>query len=226
MTRSPMPTGRSPRSGDRVRAVADDRDARSVEGILYLRHVPSPEHVQVQVLVDGGLWLVTPESIEVLVPQEVAVEDLEALDPLVGRPSRRRISDLADAAESGLLPESTRVGGTWDDLLDELELRARPMLDAGWRLFSTDQEESWRYGDSVFYDLERDGLRVELEYYEHGQLVAYPLLEEPDDDVTEPIFSIHDSTPESALREFLTHGFVSGAAVRDVKIVRRRGTDH
>ena len=62
------------------------------------------------------------------------------------------------------------------------------------------------------YDLECDGVNVELEYYEHGQLVAYPLFEEVEDgDVSEPIFSIHDSTPESALREFVAHGFVEGA---------------
>ena len=53
-------------------------------------------------------------------------------------------------------------------------------------------------------------MKVELEYYEHGQLVAYPLFEEVEDgDVSEPIFSIHDSTPESALLEFPAHGFVS-----------------
>lgn len=209
MTRSPTPTGRSPRSGDRVGAIADDREARSVEGILYLRHVPSPEHVQVQVVVDGGIWMVTPESIEVLVPREVPVEELEAHDPLVCQPSRRRITDLAEAAERGLLPESTRVGGTWDDMFDELELRARPMLDAGWRLVSTEQEESWEHGDSVFYDLERGDEAVELEYYEHGQLVAYPMLEEPPDgDVTEPVFSIYDSTADSALEAFREHGWV------------------
>jgi hypothetical protein len=55
-------------------------------------------------------------------------------------------------------------------------------------------------------------VNVELEYYEHGQLVAYPLLEEVEDgDVSEPIFSIHDSTPASALREFVAHGFVTGS---------------
>lgn len=41
---------------------------------------------------------------------------------------------------------------------------------------------------------------------------AYPLFEEVEDgDVSEPIFSIHDSTPESALREFVAHGFAEGA---------------
>lgn len=133
-------------------------------------------------------------------------------DQLVREPGRRRILDLAEAAESGLLQAPPRVGGTWDDLFAELERRARPMRDAGWRLFSTEREESWKYGDSVFYDLVRDGVQVqvELEYYEHGQLVAYPMFEEVDDgDVSEPFFSIYDSTPESALQAFVEHGFVA-----------------
>ena len=204
---TPTLLGRSPRSGDRVRAVVDDRNGRSVEGTLYLRHVPTPEHVQVHVIAEGGSWAVVPDSIEVLVPEEVTVEDLEAHDPLVGQPGRRRISDLADAAEAGLLLESTRVGGTWDDMFAELERRARPMLDAGWRLVDTLHEESWEYGDSVFYDLERDGSVVELEYYEHGQLVAYPVVEEPVEDA-EPFFSIHGSTEASALDAFRRQGWL------------------
>ena len=47
------------------------------------------------------------------------------------------------------------------------------MFAAGWKLVGTETDESWEYGDSAFYDLERGADCIELEYYEHGQLVAY-----------------------------------------------------
>lgn len=52
----------------------------------------------------------------------------------------------------------------WDDLFGELARRAAPLLDAGWELVSTEREDSWEFGDSVFWDLERDGVCIELEY--------------------------------------------------------------
>ena len=97
----------------------------------------------------------------------------------------------------------------WDELFAALAERAQPLLDAGWQLVDTLQEESWEYGDSVFYDLERDGVVVELEYYEHGQLVLYPTNDAaPDDEVTEPVFSIHGATPATALEAFQASGLL------------------
>lgn len=62
----PRSSARSPRSGDRVRAVAADRDGESWEGTLYLRHVPAAGKVQVHVLVEGQAVPVRAEPIEVL----------------------------------------------------------------------------------------------------------------------------------------------------------------
>jgi len=70
---------------------------------------------------------------------------------------------------------------------------------------STEREESGEFGDSVFVDLERDGLSIELEYYEHGQLVGYAVDEassgEEDLD-TEPYFSAPESTADLARSAF------------------------
>ena len=119
----------------------------------------------------------TPDSIEVLQPSVVPLLEAEQSDPLVGESGWRRVTDLQEAIDEGLLAPGgggLSEGGSWDDLFAQLELRAQPMLDAGWMLVSTDRDESMEYGDSVFYDLERDGTVIELECFEHGQLVAYP----------------------------------------------------
>ena len=61
----------------------------------------------------------------------------------------------------------------------------------------------------MFFDLEREGTVVELEYDEHGQLVAYPIGDEDaDDEASEWLFSIPASTPEAARSEFQKHGWV------------------
>jgi hypothetical protein len=194
-----------------VRAVDDDRDAAVVEGVLHLRYVPSLNYVQVDVVVDGdGLHSVRPDSIEVVQPDAVAVEDLEAEDPLLDETGWRRIVDLQQAEDEGLLqPPVERVGGSWDDLFDDLRRRVQPLLDAGWTLVSTDREESSGFGDSVFYDLERDDVTIELEYYEHAQLVAYPVGDdEKDDEITEPLFTIAESTLESSRTAFMEQGWL------------------
>lgn len=64
--------------------MTDDRDGRQCEGTLYLRHVPPPAAVQVHVLAEGHAVLVRADSIEVLAEDEVAVEELEQMDPLAG----------------------------------------------------------------------------------------------------------------------------------------------
>ena len=93
-------------------------------------------------------------------------------------------------------------------MFDELAERARPMIDAGWRLVSTARDESWEFGDSVFYDLERDGRLIELEYYEHGQLVAYEVDDAQDADEESTIFVIPDSSAMSSLEAFRAHEWV------------------
>ncbi len=85
------------------------------------------------------------------------------------------------------------------------------MLEAGWHVVSTDPEESWEFGDAVFYDLEREGTMIELEYYEHGQLLAYRIEKSQDDGdqpESESIFSIPESNTASAAEAFRAHGWV------------------
>lgn len=97
-------------------------------------------------------------------------------------------------------------------VFSKLRERVLPLLNAGWTLSGTDRDESWEYGDSVFYDIERDGTIVNIEYYEHGQLVAYPVEEGAADDdgsePAEPYFSIDDSTPESSRLAFENQGWL------------------
>ena len=153
------------------------------------------------VIADGRLRSVLPDSIEVLGTAAVPVTELEASDPLIGDDGWRRIVDLEQARREGLLsPPVERVGGSWNDLFASLHERVLPLLNAGWALTGTDRDESWEHGDSVFYDLERDGTTLNMEYYEHGQLIAYPVDERSQDveDPAEPFFSIYDSTPESS----------------------------
>ena len=205
-------TGPSPRSGDRVRAVVDDREAETVEGILYIRYVPLLRYTQVNVIVDGKTRGVRPDSIEVLRAGEVAVEELEASDPIVGDGGWRRVVDLDQAKDEGLLsPQTERAGGTWDDLFAALRERALPLLQAGWTVTGTDREASVEFGDSVFYDLRRGSTVLNIEYYEHGQLVAYPGGEMPhaqDGEPTDPFFSIYDSTPASSRAAFDEQGWL------------------
>ncbi|HSH62025.1 MAG TPA: hypothetical protein VK988_20730 [Acidimicrobiales bacterium] len=109
-------------------------------------------------MTDGHARSVLADSIEVLLPQEVSPEKLERADPLVGEPGWRRLTDIAEVNGAGLLAEPRqRMGGTWEDMFADLEARAAPMLEAGWHVVATVREESWEFGDSVFYDFERDG---------------------------------------------------------------------
>lgn len=182
---------------------------------MHIRHVPLLQYAQVNVIVDGRLRSVRPDSIEVIRRGEVPVAELEAPDPVVGDDGWRRIVDIDQARREGLLPrEIERVGGTWDDLFAALRERILPLLDAGWILTGTEQEESAEFGDSVFYDLQRGTTLLNIEYFEHGQLVAYPVEEHPDDwdgDPEEPYFSIYDSTPASSRSAFEEQGWLSPA---------------
>src|SRR4051794_11840357 len=62
----------------------------------------------------------------------------------------------------------------WKPLFETLEALAAPLFAAGWKLVSTETDESWEFGDSAFYDLERGSECIELEYYEHGPAGRVP----------------------------------------------------
>jgi len=98
--------------------------------------------------------------------------------------------------------------GTWERMFDGLAELARPLLDAGWRVVATETEESWEHGDSVFWDLEREGELIELEYYDDGQLVAYPMGEGGDEGSAEPYFSWHGAQPAAVCSEFGRLGWI------------------
>lgn len=195
-----------------MRAVADNREAEQVEGILFIRHVPSLDYAQVSVLSDGRVWSVVPESIQVLALREVARRELERADPLDDVPGRRWIDDLAEAKAAGLVQQQRhRLGGTWEELFALLADRAKPMVDAGWRVVATSREDSWEFGDSVSCELERSGDMIELEYYENGQLVGYSIVDTENvdqDPGAESSFSVADSTTVAALEAFRGCGWI------------------
>jgi len=90
-----------------------------------------------------------------------------------------------------------------DDLSEGMTQRVQALIDAGWVLAYTESDQSWQYGNSMFWGLERDRVTIELEYYDHGQLVAYPVSErDPADELAEPYFSITKSTVESSRAAF------------------------
>jgi len=83
------------------------------------------------------------------------------------------------------------------------------MLEGGWVVISTARDVSHEHGDSVFYDLEREGVEIELEYYEHGELVAYPTDQAVEDgDSTEPVFDLEEPTEAECLEAFIAQGWV------------------
>ncbi len=98
----------------------------------------------------------------------------------------------------------------WGPLFEALEVLAAPLFAAGWKLVATETDESSEYGDSAFYDLERGADRIELEYYEHGQLVAYPNGEttDVDDQMPEPHFVLSDVGRADLVAEFRARRWV------------------
>ncbi|MGY6499924.1 MAG: hypothetical protein ACXIVQ_03360 [Acidimicrobiales bacterium] len=96
----------------------------------------------------------------------------------------------------------------WVSLFATLADISQPLFDAGWALTSTDADSSSEHGDSVFYGLERGGVTIELEYFDHGRLVGYPVDPEKDDDEpTEPFFAVQDGAGEAA-DHFATCGWL------------------
>jgi hypothetical protein len=121
---------------------------------------------------------------------------------------------LATLAPWVYVPRESVLGGTWEELFDELEERTTPPLDAGWRVVSTDRDESWEFGDSGFFDLEREGTVVELEYYEHGQLVAYTIGDaEQAEEVSEP--SASRPGRSASTQAYTTRGRLASACSSD-----------
>ena len=193
------------RTGDWVRAREDSRDRPVVEGVLQIRYVPSLDYAQVLVLgYDGRSYDVEPDSVEVLRPAAVPVEELEKDAWLRSDPRWRRIADLDQARAEGLVQTTrARTGGTWADMLHRLDAVVAPLLPAGWRVVEDYTEESWEYGDSVAYDLQRADERIEVELYEDGQIDVWRLGEsdEGDDEPTTPLLKLDFGDTDEARRE-------------------------
>jgi hypothetical protein len=203
--------GSSPCTGDLVRARVDERDGDLVEGVLHLRYIPARDYVQVRVYTSDAGFAVDPASIEVIRRGEVSIDDLEATDPVVGEPGWRRVHSLDVAMREGLILPVVRTGGSWQDLLDRLHSAVGPLLQAGWVKFDEDRDTSSEYGDSVSYLLERDDAAMQLEMYEDGVLVYYPLDEEPDDEEPsegETIVDLSGATEDEVRAVFRGRGWL------------------
>ncbi len=148
---------------------------------------------------------VEPDSIEVLRPGAVPVEKIEADEPLISAPRRRRIADLDQARAEGLVQRTlVRTSGTWADMLHRLDRVVAPLLQAGWRVIEDYAEESWEHGDSVAYGLQRGDDRIEVERYEDGQIDVYRLREDDDgreDEPSPPALTLDYGDTEKASRE-------------------------
>jgi hypothetical protein len=194
----------------------DSRDRPAIEGVLQLRFVPSLNYVQVLVLRRGGGYDdVEPDSVEVLRRGAVSVEDIEAGEPLISEPGWRRIADLDQARAEGLLPRArVRAGGTWTDMRHRLDGVVAPLVQAR-QVFREYAEDSWEYGDSVAYDLQRGTERIEVELYEDGPIDVWRLGGEQDDCQGErgtPVLKLDYRDPEEARREaFGWQGWVGGS---------------
>lgn len=200
---------RSPASGDRVRAVEERRSARHVEGILYLRFVPSLSYVQVEVLTSEAMFDVDPRTIEVIEPAVVTIEALEAKDPITQDPSWRRILDLAQAAEEGGLLESLDLtGGTWEEMFADLDAIVTPLVADGWEVLDRLQEESSTHGDSVLCSLKRGRTAIDVEYFNDRWLQVWDGASSDPNNCDPPLFEIEDATPTSAAEMFRTQGWL------------------
>jgi hypothetical protein len=202
------------RTGDFVKALVVSRDPAVVEGILHLRFVPTLGYVQVNVITDGGMYAVDPDSIEVLRSGAVAIAELEDGDPLTSDAGWRRIVDLDKARGEDLVsPTRIREGGTWEDMFASLDQIVAPLLHAGWRNVKEWSEESWEHGDSVAYDFERAATGIEIELYEEGRIVAWSVEPAVDTDdlsaeSSEPLFVVHEKTDEARFDAFRSAGWL------------------
>ena len=207
-------TAGSPQDGDLVRAVEASREAEIVEGVLRLRHVPSLDYVQVHVIGPPGYFFrVDPASVEVIRRgvEPVSADELE--DPLRGDPGWRRITDLDTAIAEGLVPPvKKRPNISWSEMEDRLDRVTAPLVAAGWDIVYRDREASDQYGDSVFLDVERDELSMQLQYFEDDYLAVWPLeaSDEDDDDLgcSESLCEIEDASVERSRAVFAEQGWL------------------
>ena len=171
--------------------------------MLNLRYVPSLEYVQVTVETSHGSARVDPATVVVLRRQEVPVAELERGDPVVAQSGWRRASTLDEEMAAGFVrPAAVRAGGSWAEMFARLYELAAPLSDAGWKVVKEMREESREHGDSVMLELEKAGIVIELEYYEDGGLVAFPVEDGSQDHSTRQYFGLEDVTAASARTAF------------------------
>ena len=191
-----------PRPGDWVRAVTDDRTAQAVEGQLGFVFVEILNYVQVNVIAKGKLIGVRPSSIEVVQPGHGAP------------PAPPCPADLEEAARRNLLPrEWDQPGGAWADMEHRLELIIAPLLSAGWTVTDRATDVSWEYGDSIIFDLERGGHRIELESFGDGWLTYWEIDDDEDDEdadgePSDPVWQVDASDLVAAEAQFRDSGWL------------------
>lgn len=213
------PVVRGPRNGDWVRARVDTRDPTFVVGVLVLRHVPRLNYVQVCVEAGERSHFVDPGSIEVLKPRLLSLEELEEGDPVTYDAGWRRFVDLDDAIAQGLVGAvREREGGTWADMVAQLDRTVAPLLAAGWSGFHIDREESDVYGDSVTFELDRDRDEpIQIELYEYGRILVWRAEPSADPDNPDPpLFAIDETTHTARVEAFRRAGWLR----------RTSGSDH
>ena len=203
------------RDGDLVRAVTSDRDANVVSGVLRLRHVPSLDYVQVHLQDEEGSWhRINPCSVTVVEAGVHVVPTRELDDPLVGEPGWRRVVDLDQAIAEGLVtPTHDRRGGSWDEFAGRLLGLAAPLLDDGWVITDEERQDGDEFGDSVHLVLNRDENTIEIELYEDDYLVLWNVdldkYEREDWEPEEPLRTVDDATPASAISAFRDVGWLA-----------------
>ena len=136
-------------------------------GILHLRFVPFVKSVHVDVILPNSLSVsVDPASIQVVRAGVVPVEQLEAGDPVVSDPGWRRIFDLNEAINDGLVREVIRDGLSWDDLIVRMRRVLQPLIDAGWEASGEETDES--EDECVVCCLQRGEDRLSVDHYPDG----------------------------------------------------------
>jgi hypothetical protein len=183
-----------PRSGDRVRANRSNRDALEVEGILYLRYVPSLDYVQVTLLDESGrLDNVNPATVKVVEAGVVDIEQLEDGEPLIGDPGWRRVTDLDAAIAEGLVSLESSDEMSWDALLEQMRGVLKPLVDAGWEVVREETEQS--EDDCVVCLLRRAPGQLSVDHYPDGWTLLWETDEEFSSDEVEPTVQLGPDDP-------------------------------
>jgi hypothetical protein len=156
---------------------------------------------------------VDPASVEVLEPSAVDAGDRERGDPLVRDRGWRSVRDLDTAWAEGLVPPAQeRSATTWEEMFDQLAAVARPLLGAGWLVERADNDDSWEFGDSVSYELERSAVRIEVDLYADGSILGYDLDQPSDvdeDPPPDPVFSLPGgASTEDVVAAFRGQGWI------------------